>query len=612
MRHGATRSIAAVVMAAGLFGCADNPGEKVPETKIDVVMADGAKSVQLAILWSQALTAKLVANEMAAPGVADLGTNSGVLSAADPSFSDGRLFDEWSYEASAGDELTVSVSSGEFDTFVMIIAADDDSDMGLLAEDDDSGEGSNSVASVAFAKAGSYAIMVTSYGPGDTGGYNLSLERTSSQCSSPAECGDMSTITNGNALQAELGSEDGTLGDGGYYQEWSYHGTAGEELTISLVSPDFDTFLMFGRGRVGSSFEMIGENDDGGDGYNSLLDVVVPETATFTIVATSYVGESGPTGGSFELSVEVEAPPNWPEIYPGGGDPAGRYALLVGVDDYPGEGNDLNGPRADAGIMYEILVESYGFPEENILLLEDADANRENITNAFLRHLGQAGPDGVAVFFYSGHGTQLESNIGLGEPLDPEANGTDEALVVWGEGDETGLILDDELGFLADQLQTSRTWIVIDACFSGTVSRGPSEDIQSKGLQQRDMFNLRLPKQLAGGLIAEAKSSGGGAIGALDLLSRPERHVLLAASSENELSWAIGSWPDRDGPASVFTYYLQKVITDLGPSASFEEIHAEVVARVAQFQEEAELPPQTPQVGGRAVGTASDVFLRSR
>ncbi len=87
---------------------------------------------------------------------------------------------------------------------------------------------------------------------------------------------------------------------------------------------------------------------------------------------------------------------------------------------------------------------------------------------------------------------------------------------------------------------------------------------------------------------------------------------MLAASSENELSWAIGSWPDRDGPASVFTYYLQKVIADLGPTASFEQIHAEVLDRVEAFQRDNELPAQTPQVAGRSAAASMGAFLVKR
>ena len=243
---------------------------------------------------------------------------------------------------------------------------------------------------------------------------------------------------------------------------------AGERLTVDMVSEDFDSYLIFGWGNMGSSFEWLAEDDDNGMDSNARVSVTLPEDGTYTVVVTSY----GVSLGAFTLGAESERPSDQADMYPGGGDPSGRYALLVGIDDYPGTDSDLQGPRGDVAMMHDLLVSTYGFVQENIVTLLDQDATRTNITHAFAAHLGQAGPEGVAVFFFSGHGARLEENRGIADPVDPEQNGVDEALVVWGDGDETNLILDDELGFMANNLGTSRTLLVVDACFSGTASRG--------------------------------------------------------------------------------------------------------------------------------------------
>ena len=96
-----------------------------------------------------------------------------------------------------------------------------------------------------------------------------------------------------------------------------------------------------------------------------------------------------------------------------GGDPSARYALLVGIGDYPGTRNDLNSPVADARIMQDVLVNTFGYDPDHLVLLLDEEADREHIIDAFQRHLGQAGPEGTALFFYSGHGMQLGENRGL-------------------------------------------------------------------------------------------------------------------------------------------------------------------------------------------------------
>ena len=53
-----------------------------------------------------------------------------------------------------------------------------------------------------------------------------------------------------------------------------------------------------------------------------------------------------------------------------------KKALCVGINDYPYEGNDLNGCVNDAKAWADLLVEHYGFPRDNIQRLFDADATK--------------------------------------------------------------------------------------------------------------------------------------------------------------------------------------------------------------------------------------------
>ena len=152
------------------------------------------------------------------------------------------------------------------------------------------------------------------------------------------------------------------------------------------------------------------------------------------------------------------------------------YALLVGIDDYPGFFNDLRGPVEDVRRLTEVLTGRFGVSEANIMTLTDSDATRMNIANSVVQHLGKAGPDDVAVFFYSGHGTQIGTNIGVTGPSDAEEGGEgDEALVVYGPSRKSSLLLDEELGFLIESIDAGRSMVVVDACFSGDITRGPSD-----------------------------------------------------------------------------------------------------------------------------------------
>ena len=289
----------------------------------------------------------------------------------------------------------------------------------------------------------------------------------------------------------------------------------------------------------------------------------------------------------------------------GTGDPSDRYALLVGIGNYPPAGvsgfRDLQGPLGDVTIMHDLLVEVYQFPQENILVLEDQQASRENITRAFREHLGQAGPDGVAAFFFSGHGLSMRNAEGE-TGIDPEADGRDEALVVWGEGEFTTPILDDELALLLDGLDAQRTLVVIDACYSGTSTMGSGE-MQAKEINISDLWNFTLPRWLTEVVRARAART----LRSLEAeeepgrpergrLERPERHVLIAAAEDDQKAWTAGRPNGRQDYVSVFTHFLDLAIRELGPAATFEEIVASVSSSIDDFQYANDKPPQTPQV----------------
>src|SRR5690606_21033731 len=129
-----------------------------------------------------------------------------------------------------------------------------------------------------------------------------------------------------------------------------------------------------------------------------------------------------PSFGEYRISVRRTEPLE----FSSGGDPSDRYALLVGVADYPGQENDLPAVAGDVRRMRDLLVNHFGFSEANIVVLEDDRATRENIVAAFTQHLAKAGGGGTALFYYSGHGTQLPENIALTGVLDPEQDGVDE------------------------------------------------------------------------------------------------------------------------------------------------------------------------------------------
>ena len=78
--------------------------------------------------------------------------------------------------------------------------------------------------------------------------------------------------------------------DGRYYEAHTFEGSAGEALTIDLISDDFDAYLIL----VSPTGERIAADDDSAGGTNARITLTLPTTGTYTLIATSYgVGETG-------------------------------------------------------------------------------------------------------------------------------------------------------------------------------------------------------------------------------------------------------------------------------------------------------------------------------
>ena len=106
------------------------------------------KPVEPLVRWGRAVTATVARGVRGGLAVAELGGNSGGLSLEDERLGDGSYFDEWQYRGEAGDLLEISVTSDDFDTYVMVLRGEVGGDMALLAEDDDGGGNSNSAVAV--------------------------------------------------------------------------------------------------------------------------------------------------------------------------------------------------------------------------------------------------------------------------------------------------------------------------------------------------------------------------------------------------------------------------------------------------------------------------------
>jgi hypothetical protein len=141
---------------------------------------------------------------------------------------------------------------------------------------------------------------------------------------------------------------------------------------------------------------------------------------------------------------------------------AKRYAIVVGISNYPGTVNDLQYCDDDAEDMYDALSTLYDYGPSNIHLLLNMNASFTAILGAVNDIESKAKADDEVVFFFSGHGTN-----GVADDGDREK--TDEAIVSH-DGNQSGsfvAIWDGQLKDWFSGFSTTRIIFIFDSCLAG-------------------------------------------------------------------------------------------------------------------------------------------------
>jgi tetratricopeptide (TPR) repeat protein len=97
-------------------------------------------------------------------------------------------------------------------------------------------------------------------------------------------------------VEGQLEDGDQVLQDGSLYDLHTFEGEAGQFIEIRLSSDAFDTYLIL----VGPDRKRITENDDGGEGLDSITYIQLPQTGRYSVIANAYA----PAGrGRYRLTV---------------------------------------------------------------------------------------------------------------------------------------------------------------------------------------------------------------------------------------------------------------------------------------------------------------------
>jgi pimeloyl-ACP methyl ester carboxylesterase len=238
------------------------------------------------------------------------------------------------------------------------------------------------------------------------------------------------------------------------------------------------------------------------------------------------------------------------------------YALLVGINQYDRTSPvpPLQGCTNDVKAMQTYLEGRVGLDagQLHLKVLLNEQATRQAVIDSFRDHLGQAGPDDVALFFYAGHGSQENAPEEFWH-LEPDR--LDETLVCYdSRTDGSWDLADKELAKLIAEVAAKNPHIVVilDCCHSGSGTRG---DLQATEAVRRAPIDKRL-RPLSSFIIAPAELPNQAPTRSLSLSNSgwqiPQgRHVLLAACQDIEEAKEYSSDGEHRG---AFSYFLLETL----------------------------------------------------
>ena len=414
-------------------------------------------------------------------------TVAGELTPNDAQRQSGKYEDVFTVQARRGERLDLRLTSEDFDPYLVVTGPEGFS----LANDDE--PGSDTLASrlvLEFPVDGAYRVAVTAFRPGETGAYRLiAVAAAADAAVSRAEPAEPIAI--GRTVAGRLEEGDDRLGSGEFRDRYRFAGRRGQRIRAELSAGKFDTYLMLRR-PDGSQDDNDDTLVDGRTSTDSRIDTVLAEDGDYVLVVTSY--RPGETG-DYRLSLAPS-----PGLPRQAGVPGGQrvVALLVGVSDYGGRTSNLPNTDSDARELFDSL-RGAGLLHPASAVLTNEQATTKNVADAFARAAAQAGPNDLFLFFFSGHGDQVDV-----APDGRELDGRSETIELF-----DAAMTDAELAPLFAGVRSRMALAVIDACYSGGFRNLVSRpNVMGLFSSEEDLTSLVADRFKAGGFLAYFLRSG--------------------------------------------------------------------------------------------------------
>lgn len=253
------------------------------------------------------------------------------------------------------------------------------------------------------------------------------------------------------------------------------------------------------------------------------------------------------------------------------------YALLVGITAYRADikvGNDsvffpkLTACTGDADKI-QTYLETDTFYEPHIKKLYNKEATKSAICDNITQHLGQAGEGDVALFYFSGHGTQEFADPVL---FPTETDSRLENLACY--YDETlkddFLLADKEMRWLIKQLAEKNPHIVFifDCCHSGENTKNVKVLNNAFKNVVEKKITYTFPQRTWEQFVFSKKIEKEDLISKGVTITLPEgRHVQFTACESDESAVEIDQ-------QSVFTHVLINVLKGVGGDLSYHSLNS--------------------------------------
>lgn len=411
--------------------------------------------------------------------------HAGTLAQGDAQLNSGEFIDTFPLQGLAGQQVEITLASQQFDTYVAISGPNGFQEYN---DDDTANNTRNSRLLVTLPANGEYTIHVTSYAAGETGAYQLNIAPAQVTTATDALAGGGETFASGQTMNGELAQGDQQLQSGEFIDSYNFQGTAGERVVIEMRSAQLDPYLIL----LAPSGAQEDNDDISASDRNARIETTLAETGQYRIGATSYQpGERG----SYVVTLQQGAAPQVSAQ-----NSARRvFAVMVGISDYPGSGNDLPLTAEDARKLQQALQRQGTLAAERVTLI-DGQATRAGLRQAFQRVAAAAGPDDLFLFFYSGHGNQVRGQVSATEP-----DGKNETIEM-----VDGAITDDDLNEMFQQVRSRTALLILDSCFSGGFARDVVSRPGVMGLfsSEEDLTSSVAEKFQAGGFLSHFIQTG--------------------------------------------------------------------------------------------------------